>query len=200
MGLKSQLETLLAELKTDDISKAIIKKYSLKEGYTKEIRNEIRKMCRELQIKEEWLYKLFGIESNGNPQAVNYQKEDKGLTTLEKIKKGRAVGLIQWMPNTAKLYNTTTEEIYHMSISEQLVLVKQYIKKAQSRYDITSFSDAYLAVFYPYAINEPNTFVLGSEISTRRAAIVAKQNKGIDQRHGNNDGLLTKQEICNWVS
>lgn len=183
--ITKQLEELLLTLDVDEYSQAIIKKYTLKGDFNREVRAEIRDLCKELEIQEEWLYKLFNIESNGNPQAIN--------------KISGASGLIQIMPFTAKNLNTTVEKIRKQSISEQLPDIKKYISKIKGKREFKEFLDLYLAVFYPRAINEPHNFVLGSEISTSRAAIVAKQNKGIDS-HGNKDGQLTKGEIANWVS
>lgn len=197
--VKDQLDHLLYTLKKDDFSKACVDKYNLKGDFDANVRKEIRILCKELEINEEWLYKLFNIESKGNPKAVNYQKDDKGLTPLQRIAKGRAVGLIQWMPKTAKLYNTTTKDLYDMSISEQLPYIKKYLLNVKKGKELESFLDLYLAVFYPHAINKPHDFVLGSEVSANRAAVVAKQNKGIDSR-GNKDGQLTKGEIADWVS
>ncbi len=181
----NQLKNLLTEINIDDYSQMLIKKHSLKGNFTKDTRKQIRTICQELDIEEDWLYKIFKIESKGNPKAIN--------------KLSGASGLIQIMPTTAKNLNTTVEEIRKMSIEEQLPFVKKYISNIKGKRHFNEFLDLYLAVFYPRAIDEPHDFVLGAEVSAKRAAIVAKQNKGIDSQ-GNGDGLLTKGEISNWVS
>jgi len=87
-----------------------------------------------------------------------------------------------------------------MSVSEQLPYVKKYLVNLKKGKEFESFLDLYLGILYPYARKETHDFALGSEISAKQASIVRNANKNIDLKHGNGDGLLTKNEIANWVS
>lgn len=112
---------------------------------------------------EKWLWLIIQIESSWNPQGVN---EDTG-----------AAGLWQITPGTAKGLGLTTGEILMMSKEQQIglgyKLLKPYAKK------VKSFTEAYLAIIYPYAIGRAGSFVLGSEKSLKTAARIALQNPGI---------------------
>lgn len=179
------LEDLLVQMDIDDNSRYLHTKYKLKGKYDKETRQNIRELAQRLELEEEWIYKLFALESRGNPQAVN--------------KASKATGLIQFMPFTAKGLGTSVEDLVEMNVSEQLIYVEKYILRVKRDRTFTQFLDLYLAVFYPNAINKPMSYEIGSEISISRAKSIFKQNKGIDNR-GNKDGVLTKEDLYAWVS
>jgi hypothetical protein len=166
-------------------SKSIADNYTLKGNYNESVRLAIRELALKLQIEEEWVYRLFDLESRGNPQAQNIHS--------------KATGLIQFMPATAKNLGTTIEDLKKMSIEEQLVYVEKYLTKIKNKQTFDSFLDFYLAVFYPKGIGKPLTYVIGSEHGYSFAKKVAKQNAGID-RAGNNDGFIQKSDIDKWIS
>lgn len=198
--IKVQIEQQLKkELEIDENSIILSIKYLSNhyKKYGEAERKAIRELAERLGIEEEWIYHLFALESGGNPQAVNKQKGDPKDPWL-RVLKGRATGLIQFMPTTAKRLGTSTEILYHTSILDQLVFVEKYLSK-WSHKGYGSFLDLYLAVLYPAAINKPSTFVLGSESSTARAKTIGVQNKSIDT-NGNNNGLIEKSEVFIRVS
>lgn len=108
------------------------------------------------------LMKIIFLESNFNPQAKNASG---------------ATGLIQFMPATAKNLGTSSEELLKMSAEEQLTYVEKYLLSVKGNKEIKSFLDAYLLVFYPYAIGKPDSYVFGSEKSPEYAKKVGIQNK-----------------------
>jgi hypothetical protein len=84
-----------------------------------------------------------------------------------------AVGLIQFMPKTAKGLGTTSEKLEKMSAVEQLDYVKKYLTPYRSR--LKKLEDVYMAILYPAAIGKPLTHTLfedGQKAYT--------QNKGFD--------------------
>jgi hypothetical protein len=171
------------ELKLQNISINYIKKYNLKGNFTRKDILKIRYIANKLKIEEEWLYKLFYLESRGNPKAIN--------------KNSGAVGLIQFMPSTAKNLNTSAKEILKMSIFEQLEYVYKYLIKIKGNTSYNSFLDLYFAVFYPSAINKSDSYILGkNEVHAKK---IAKYNKGIDKA-GNNDGIITVSDVRKWTS
>ena len=180
-----QLTKTLLTLDTDYNSISLINKYRLIGNFTALNRIEIRNLTKRLNIEEEWLYQLFYLESRGNPKAVN--------------SKSKATGLIQFMPTTAKNLGTSSEALYHMSISNQLVYVEKYLLRVINNRPIDNFLELYLAVFYPYALGKPLAYVLGSEISQSRSNLIYRQNKGIDHQ-GNKDYLISKRDLLSWVS
>lgn len=97
-----------------------------------------------------------------------------------------AVGLIQFMPSTAKsLLNTHTEieaveELCNMDREEQLDYVYEYYRGYSG--NINSFSDAYMIVLCPNAI--------GREVFTSKdGSIVCDPNKDANAQYSQNEGL-----------
>jgi len=179
------IEQIIQEFKEKSKTESLIKKLKLKGNYSSKIILKIKELAKKLDVEEEWIYKLFYYESRGNPQAINPVSG--------------AVGLIQFMPSTARNLGTTPEDLHKMSIDQQLEYVEKYILKIKGNRHLNSFLDLYLAVFYPHAINKNQNYILGQHISEEHAKRIAKQNKGIDKA-GNDDGLITVKEILNWIS
>lgn len=97
-----------------------------------------------------------------------------------------AVGLIQFMPDTAIALETTTYALSLMTPEDQLTYVKAYFKPYAKR--IHSLSDMYMAILMPRYVNLPDNAVLFQD-----APVAYKQNKGLDT---NKDGQITKGEVC----
>jgi hypothetical protein len=114
------------------------------------------------------------LESKLNPQSVNMQPGDV-LNPYERALK-RAVGLIQWMPDTLADYGLTGQDVYNMDALEQLDLVYRYLKPYTGQ--MNTLFDVYFAVFFPKAIGKPGTYVLSTP--TKSAAVIASQNSGYD--------------------
>lgn len=185
----SQLERLLIELQHDENIVEFLKKYpNAEKHFGKEERSLIRKIAEkiarinnaETDKIERGIYITIQHESNFNPKAVN--------------KLSQATGIIQWLPSTAKKYNTTVEDIYKMSVLDQLNLMEQYLTNCANKYNITSEFDVYLAVFNPSSIGKPGYSVIG-----KKGSVAAIQNAGVD-RAGNNDGVLTVSDVKQWLS
>jgi hypothetical protein len=142
------------------------------EEYIKENREEftekVNNISGELGIDPNWLMFVMWFESKLNPQAVNPISS--------------AVGLIQFMPSTARSLGTTTDVLKHMNNVQQLDYVLAYLRPYKGR--MRSWVDVYLAVFYPKAMGKPD-FVITSDI-------VARQNRVFDL---NRDLDITVKEI-----
>lgn len=136
----------------------------------------VREISTQLQINPNWLMAVMRFESRLNHQAVNSVSG--------------ATGLIQFMPNTARSLGTTTQALAQMTNVQQLEYVLRYYNSRRGR--MHNYLDCYLVTFYPYAMGRPDTFVLGSENSPERAALVAHQNTGLDTNH---DGQITVAEV-----
>jgi hypothetical protein len=136
----------------------------------------VREISNQLQINPNWLMGVMRFESRLNPAAVNSVSG--------------ATGLIQFMPSTARGLGTTTEALAAMSNVQQLDFVLRYYNPHRGR--MRSYLDCYLVTFYPVAMGRPDTFVLGSERSPDRVAIIARQNAGMDTNH---DGQITVAEV-----
>lgn len=100
-----------------------------------------------------------------------------------------AVGLIQFMPSTAKALGTTTEALAAMTAEEQLDFVAKYLNPFKNR--MKTVEDAYMAVLFPVAIGKGQDHVL-----FRKNTKVYNQNRGLDL---NNDGVITVGEAADKV-
>ena len=143
-------------------------------------------ICTKLGINPSWLMMVMWSESRLNAQAVNKQAGDSADPKLRAA--NRAVGLIQFMPDTAKYLGTSTQKLYAMSAVDQLHYVYAYFKPWAGK--IHSYFDLYLITFFPQAVGKSDNFILQTD--TLKAATIAKQNPFFDM---NKDGQLTVGEI-----
>lgn len=77
------------------------------------------------------------------------------------ISRGGPVGLIQFMPNTAKVLGTTSADLKRMSAVEQLQYVERFFKMNGGRIRKDVPGDYYMAVFMPAFVGAPQDMVLG---------------------------------------
>lgn len=137
-----------------------------------------------LNIPVNWMYAVMENESGFDPSIPNQLYVQQGR------EEDAAVGLIQFMPATARALGTSTEELRTMSRTEQLTYVERYLEQYADK--IQSPEDVYMATFYPRALGEDDSFVLGSEVSDSRASAITRDNPPFDL---NNDGRITAGEV-----
>ena len=133
--------------------------------------SKVREICQYLSIDPDWLMLVMWFET-----ARTFRTDIVNPVS-------KAVGLIQWMPKTARSLGTTTEALKNMSNVEQLDYVKRYLAPYAGK--MKNWLDVYLAVFYPVLIGKPDSYVIDREI-------VAKQNPVFDL---NKDLKIHKWEI-----
>lgn len=133
-------------------------------------------ICLNLDINPSWLMCVMKSESGISHSIIN--------------SKTNATGFIQFMPNTAKGLGTTVEKLKNMTALEQLDYVEKYFKPYKRL--IHKPEDLYIVTFYPYALNKPDTYVMGSEKSPAFARLVNVQNPNFDF---NKDGVITLGEF-----
>lgn len=143
-----------------------------------DVQYEIIKTARELNISPEWLILVI-------------YKESRGVTTITNSKSG-AMGIIQWLPSTAKCLGYNVDTIKKMTFTEQLVLVKLYLIKTGKLDRVSSYEDLYLCVFYPRAVGKHNNYVIG-----RRNSRVTKMNRSVDV---NKDGIITVRDFKSYAN
>ena len=101
-----------------------------------------------------------------------------------------AVGLIQFMPDTAKDLGTTSKDLALLNRVQQMDFVEKYLSRFKGK--MKDFGDIYMAVHFPAAVGKDDDYVVYAkdhEYKGRRKAYEA--NKGMDV---NNDGKVTKAE------
>lgn len=108
---------------------------------------------------------------------------------------GKAKGLIQFVPSTAKGLGLDQDKLSEMTATEQLDFVDKYYKDLGDPKNIKSFQDLYLGTFYPKALGEGDDFVIAKE---GRRAYTANAN--IDTKFGDGDGVLTKGDFLGYAN
>jgi len=139
-----------------------------------------------LSIPVHWMYAVMDVESGFDPAVRNQEYVNQGRED------DAAIGLIQFMPRTARDLGTSVDELKNMSMTEQLTYVERFYEQWAGR--INSPEDLYVATFYPAALGRDDDFVLGSQEENPEAAIagVVSGNSKLDS---NNDGRITLGEV-----
>lgn len=100
-----------------------------------------------------------------------------------------AVGLLQFMPDTANRLGTSSQALANMSAVEQLDYVEKYFRPYVGR--IRNLGDMYMAVLWPDGIGRSDSWVMWTSPS-----IHYTQNAGLDTNH---DGTITRGEAAGRV-
>jgi hypothetical protein len=96
-----------------------------------------------------------------------------------------AVGLIQFMPSTAKSLGTSTADLAHLTAEDQLRFVYKYFQPWKGR--LKNLADLYMAILWPAAVGKPDDYALFT------GGVAYRQNAGLDS---NRDGRVTKAETA----
>lgn len=140
---------------------------------TGEVASEIIALARRLEMNPDHLMTIIHYETGGSFRASVRNPHT------------RAVGLIQFLPSTARALGTTDAALERMSALEQLEWVERYLTPFRGR--LTTLEDAYMAVLYPAAVGEPDDLVL-----FRRGSRSYAHNPYLDR---DEDGVVTKHEV-----
>lgn len=135
---------------------------------------KVIEICNELELTPDYLMACMAFETG-----------ETFSSTIKNAAGSGAVGLIQFMPSTAKALGSSTEKLEKLSAVEQLDYVKSYFLPQKGK--LNSLEDVYMAILYPAAIGKPTSHVLFEE-----GKKTYEQNKGFDS---NKDGKITLEEI-----
>lgn len=100
------------------------------------------------------------------------------------------VGLIQFMPRTAKGLGTSTAKLATMSAVNQLDFVEKHLKPMAGKLKL--LSDVYMSVLLPSKVGKPDHTIL-----FKRPSRAYRQNKGLDL---DRSGTITKREASSKVA
>lgn len=140
--------------------------------------------------KVEEVADYFGFNSDYLLAVMHFETGGTFSPSQENIAGSGAVGLIQFMPDTAIELGTTAEELSKMSQIEQMDYVKKHFEKNGGK-KARTLADVYLVVLYPKAVGKEETYVLFTSPSAAYT-----QNKGLDV---NKNGKITKLEAAAMV-
>lgn len=130
-----------------------------------------------LGINPDWLVAVMSFESAGS------------FDPRKKNALSGATGLIQILPSTASKLGYTISQLERMSQEEYIrgPVFKYLADKGR----MSSLDDVYLAVFYPAAMRQPNSFVVAT-----RGQKAYEQNRGFDSQE---TGQITKGAIVSTI-
>lgn len=147
------------------------------ENTSEEFRASVKAMAGRLGVSALSLFLIMAFETG------------RTFSPSKRNKRSKAVGLIQFLPSTAKRMGTTAEALSRMTAVEQLEWVERFFTPYANR--LRSLEDAYMAVLWPLAVGKPRDYVLWSE-----GAREYLDNKGLDVNH---DGSVTVGEASDQV-
>jgi N-acetyl-anhydromuramyl-L-alanine amidase AmpD len=135
-----------------------------------EFMNKVNKFADEKGIKASDLLAVMASESGMDPSIKN--------------PKSKAVGLIQFMPKTAGILGTSTEELEKMTRSEQFEYVKKFFDKTGGLKQGATAGDMYAQMYLPSRKNDA--------ILTKKGEDYYESNKEFDV---GNKGYITKEDL-----
>jgi len=140
------------------------------ENTTQAFRDKVVQIAARLEVNPNFLMAVMSFESGGtfSPSILNMAGSG-------------AVGLIQFMPATARGLGTTTTALAAMSAEAQLDFVEKHFRPFKGR--LTTIEDTYMAVLLPKAVGKGSNFVL-----FERPSVAFNQNRGLDI---DDDGRIT---------
>ena len=133
----------------------------------------VRRVAARLRVNPDYLMAVMHYETAGSFRASVRNRHS------------RAVGLIQFLPSTARALGTSDRRLARMSNVAQLAWVERYLRPYAGR--LHTIEDAYLAVFTPAGIGQPGPHVL-----YRRGEPAYARNRGHDR---DRDGRITVREV-----
>jgi hypothetical protein len=147
-----------------------------------DFKKKLEKVAVALGVKSSDLLAIMKQESGVNPSKYN-------------MRGSGAVGLIQFMPATARALGTTTDALAQMDGVQQLDYVYKYFK--MTGVGNGTLGDLYMAVFMPKYVGYDDKFVLGQRGAPGFSGKVYAQNDGLDR---NKDGVITIADVKQSVS
>jgi len=148
-----------------------------------------RKVSTVFKDRVKWIANELGFDPNWLMACMAFESGETFSSSVKNAAGSGAVGLIQFMPSTAKALGTSCPELALLTPEDQLKFVYKYFEPNKGR--INSLSDLYMAILWPSAIGKPDTYQLFV-----RGGVTYRQNAGLDR---DKNGYITKAEAANAV-
>lgn len=142
---------------------------------TPQFKSRVIEICTELETSPDYLMACMAFETC-----------ETFRTDILNISGSKAIGLIQFMPATARGLGTSSQDLANMEPVEQLDYVRKFLIGRKGK--LHSLEDLYMAIIYPKAIGkDPDTpiFIKGD------GTLSYQQNKSLDR---NKDNQITPRE------
>lgn len=145
---------------------------------TQDFKDKVMHIADTLAVNPNFLMAVMSFETGGS-----FSPKQKNIAG------SGAVGLIQFMPATAKSLGTSTAALEAMSAEDQLDVVARYLSPYKNK--LKTVEDTYMSVLYPSAIGKGSDYVL-----FKRGTKAYAQNSGLDNDH---DGNVTVGEAASKI-
>lgn len=146
------------------------------------------KVSEEFRVKAAAIAVELGVSPSHLMACMAFESGETFSSSIRNAAGSGAVGLIQFMPNTARSMGTSTRALAAMSAAQQLDYVRQYFLPWRGR--LHGLGDLYMAILWPKAVGKPDEYILWAK---GKAPIAYRQNAGLD---ANKDGAVTKAEAA----
>jgi hypothetical protein len=135
----------------------------------------------------------IGIDPDWLMACIAFESGETFSPSVKNAAGSGAVGLIQFMPQTAALLGTSTQDLTAMSAEQQLDYVARYFRHWGGK--LKSLSDVYMVILWPAAVSQPDYYVLFDRDDPEHPKRYL-QNRGLDF---NQDGKILKSEAAAGV-
>lgn len=133
----------------------------------------------------------LGVRPDDLMACMAWESGETFSASVKNMAGSGAIGLIQFMPDTAVGLGTTSAKLAAMTAEAQLDYVEKYF--APYRGKLKTLADLYMAILWPAAVGKPMDAVLWDKASK---PTTYRQNAGLD---ANRDGVITKIECAGKV-
>lgn len=130
-----------------------------------------------------WIASTLAIPADDIMSCIAWESGRTFRADTRNMAGSGAVGLIQFMPATAKALRTTTAALAAMTAEDQLNFVYKYLRPWAGK--VKTLSDLYMTILWPKAVGKPDDYALFT------GGVAYRQNAGLDL---NRDGRVTKAE------
>lgn len=130
-----------------------------------------------------WIEEDLGINADYLMACMAWESGESFSPAKKNMAGSGATGLIQFMPSTARMLETTTAELAKMSAEDQLNYVWKYFEPFGGK--LNNLGDVYMAILWPKGVGKSDDFVLFDR------GVAYRQNAGLDK---NKDGKVTRGE------
>lgn len=133
-----------------------------------------------------WIADSLGCSADHLMACMAWESAETFSSNIRNAAGSGAVGLIQFMPTTAKSLGTTSDALAKMTPEDQLKYVYYYFKPWTGK--LKNLGDVYMAILWPAAVGNDDRFVL---FDKQKKPTTFRQNAGLDL---DKNGQVTRAE------
>lgn len=136
---------------------------------------------------------FLGIDASWLMACIAFESAASFRSDIRNAAGSGAIGLIQFMPQTAGVLGTTVAALGAMTPEDQLTFVGTYFSPFRGR--LRNIGDCYMAILWPEGVGKDDDHVLFDKADPHHPAYYV-QNRGLDW---NADGKITRGEAIKRV-